>query len=132
MPIKTGNPYSSASTVNDIINMIKSMKQDAVAGEPAIRNIIINVSGFAAQYIVCDIGFRMSLGLGIFTAGLFAEDPPASVLCGCYVFTKGLEATLVISNQAGEKTKEEVVAMSVQKNAKEFKERGLVWPPKKK
>jgi len=32
----------------------------------------------------------------------------------------------------GKKTKEEVVAMSVQKTAREFKERGFVWPPKKK
>lgn len=32
----------------------------------------------------------------------------------------------------GKNTKEEVVAMSVQKTAREFKERGLVWPPRKK
>ena len=32
----------------------------------------------------------------------------------------------------GRNAKEEVVAMSVQKTAREFKERGLVWPPKKK
>lgn len=32
----------------------------------------------------------------------------------------------------GKQTKEEVVAMSVQKTAREFKERGLLWPPKKK
>lgn len=32
----------------------------------------------------------------------------------------------------GKKTKTEVVAMSVQKTAREFKERGLVWPPRKK
>lgn len=32
----------------------------------------------------------------------------------------------------GKKTKEEVVAMSVQKTAREFKERGLLWPPRKK
>lgn len=32
----------------------------------------------------------------------------------------------------GKNTKEEVVAMSVQKTAREFKGRGLVWPPKKK
>jgi hypothetical protein len=32
----------------------------------------------------------------------------------------------------GRNTKEEVVAMSVQKTAREFKERGLVWPPRKK
>jgi hypothetical protein len=32
----------------------------------------------------------------------------------------------------GRKTKEEVVAMSVQITAREFKERGLVWPPRKK
>lgn len=32
----------------------------------------------------------------------------------------------------GKNTKEEVVAMSVQKTAREFKERGLAWPPKKK
>lgn len=32
----------------------------------------------------------------------------------------------------GKKAKEEVVAMSVQKTAREFKERGLVWPPRKK
>lgn len=32
----------------------------------------------------------------------------------------------------GKKTKEEVVAMSVQKTVREFKERKLTWPPKKK
>lgn len=33
----------------------------------------------------------------------------------------------------GKNTKEEVVAMRVQKTAREFKERGLVWrPPRKK
>jgi len=32
----------------------------------------------------------------------------------------------------GKNTKSEIVAMSVQKTAREFKERGLVWPPKKK
>jgi hypothetical protein len=32
----------------------------------------------------------------------------------------------------GKNTKEEVVAMSVQKTAREFKERGLAWPPRKK
>lgn len=32
----------------------------------------------------------------------------------------------------GKKTKEEVIALSVQKTAREFKERGLTWPPKKK
>jgi hypothetical protein len=32
----------------------------------------------------------------------------------------------------GKNTKEEVVAMSVQKTAREFKERGLTWPPRKK
>ncbi len=32
----------------------------------------------------------------------------------------------------GKKTKQEVVARSVHKTEQEFKERGLVWPPKKK
>ena len=32
----------------------------------------------------------------------------------------------------GKNTKEEIVAISVQKTAREFKERGLSWPPKKK
>lgn len=32
----------------------------------------------------------------------------------------------------GKNTKEEIVAMSVQKTVREFKERGLTWPPKKK
>ena len=38
--------------------------------------------------------------------------------------------TIKISH--GKKTKEEIVAMSVQKTAREFKQRGLTWPPKKK
>ena len=32
----------------------------------------------------------------------------------------------------GKNTKEEVVAMSVQKTVREFKVRGLLWPPRKK
>lgn len=32
----------------------------------------------------------------------------------------------------GKKTKQEVVARSVQRTEQEFKSRGLIWPPKKK
>ncbi len=37
-----------------------------------------------------------------------------------------------IKRSHGKKSKEEIVAMSIQKTARAFRERGLVWPPKKK
>lgn len=37
-----------------------------------------------------------------------------------------------IKKAHGKSTKEEIVAMSVQKTARAFKEKGLIWPPKKK
>lgn len=52
-----------------------------------------------------------------------------------------IKKRLIIENDAflcsikiahGKKSKQEVVAHSVQKTEQEFKKRGLVWPPQKK
>jgi len=100
MSMSFTSPYSTSSTVADLISMAESQVNHANAGDPFVENLIIDLAGLGASALTFSVGFNVSEAMGLF--GTATGIPGA----GVFLFMEGLSGTIVISDKACRYTKD--------------------------
>jgi len=91
--------HSRIALAIDLVNDLRSLPENGNNNERTVKNIIINVSGYAASSITMSVGYTASVALGTFASAF-------NLGLGVTVYWAGFAGTIVISDKAGEHMKD--------------------------